>query len=112
MKFFTVALMVLLALAATCCKENEKNVSANIIDHATMVDFLTEEYLYEGHFAMVSNYQMSVVDSELTACYDSLMRKYNITPQMVDSSMAYYMLHADEYEEIQREVLQRLSEWH
>lgn len=99
------ALLCVMALAA--CHRDK--VPSGVMSYETMVAFTTEAYLIEGYSVGIVSHQRDTLSYVITEAYDSLYRKYNITPEIYDLSLDYYVHHPREMEAIQRDVLKQLK---
>ena len=90
-------LLALLPLLSACHHETRPD---NVLSHDQMVRFLTEACRIEGRNAVSSHYRFDVLSNEAVISYDSLLRAMGVEQQQVDTSLAYYSAHLDEYQPI------------
>ena len=98
----TILLLAALALLAACHRNRRPD---NVLDHPTMVAFLSDAYLLEGFYAVESGYRFDSVSDEVMGAYDSVMARHGISREMVEASMEYYSHHPEEYAVIHDSVL-------
>lgn len=102
---FAAATLVLLLAA---CHQTDRQ-PANLLPPDRMVDFLSEAYLIEGRYAVETSYQYRLTSSPNIDRYDSLLSAQGLTAAEIDSSLAWYSLHLEEYQSIMDSVVARLS---
>lgn len=101
---FTLCLM---ALFSSC---HDEQIPKNVIDSATMADFLVEAHLIDSYDYVLVSHGREAADTIVSAAYDSLFLKYNISLADYDTSIAYYTRHPQMLEDIYSRVAQRLRE--
>ena len=94
-------------LLSTSCKHTE--LPEGVIDTATLADFLTEMHLIDGYNNTVVRENRDSLTFQVEAAYDSLFRKYNITTEQYDSTMAYYARNPEDLDAVYRRVIIRLK---
>lgn len=103
-----ITLSVCLLAAVSGC--GRKDMPKGVMDSVTMVGFLTEAYQIEGYNSVVIGSNPDSLGYRLNAAYDSLFKKYGITPADYDSSVAYYVRRPNEFEAIYKQVVQNLKD--
>ena len=98
-------LIATLALLAACHSEKTPD---NLIDTTTMKSFLTEAHLIESYAETCSMQRPDSIQGIVESAYDSLYRKYDITPSAIDSSYDYYIRHPQLWEDIYARVTDNL----
>lgn len=96
--------LALVPLLASCHHEARPG---NVLPPDQMVHFLTEAYRIEGRTAVSTHYRYDVLTSEAVHSYDSLLQAMGVDKQQVDTSLAYYADHLDEYQPILDSVAAR-----
>lgn len=81
-----------------------------ILDADTYVDYLTDVYIADGYFSVVTDYQYEQKSAEIVAVYDSILHKYGIVLDQVTKTNQYYLEHTAEFEEIHRRVIANIEE--
>lgn len=94
-------------LLLTAC--HREKVPPEVLSHETMVAFTVEAYLIEGYSVGVVSHQRDTLSFVITEAYDSLYRKYHITPEIYDLSLDYYVHHPRQMQAIQRDVLKQIQ---
>lgn len=92
-------LMVLLALVG--CKPS---VPSEFIQQSEM-----EDVLYDYHLSMAMVSREGYSDTKIKAAKLAVLNKYQITEAQFDSSLQYYMRHADRLHDIYLEISKRLE---
>lgn len=72
------------------CKNAEKEVPENLIDHDTMVDYVVECWLAES---AIHNFggKYEKQQQETVTFYDDFFKRHNITKEQFIHSLEYYM---------------------
>ena len=106
--FFTRILLVFCLLTAfSSC--HQETLPPNVMDTATMTAFLTEAYLIEGYAEASRIESPDSTEVIVHATYDSLYKKYHITPADYDSSLNYYVRHPQLMEDIYRRISENIK---
>ena len=84
--------------STTSCRHNR--LPDGVVDTATMTAFLTEGTILESYYNTIIVNNKDSLGYQLQAAYDSLYRKYNITPEQYKSSVEYYTEHPALFEDI------------
>lgn len=100
---FPVAICVLL------CGCHGDALPKGVMDHEQMVGLLTEAYVLESLYAVENEFDYTALDTAAMEGYEELLSRRGLTRELVDSSMAYYTKHLDEYASIHDEVVARLD---
>jgi hypothetical protein len=80
------------------------------MDTATLADFLVEAQLIDSYRNIMSSYNRDSIDSIADAAFASLYAKYNITEEVYDSSISYYMNKKGVLESVYKRVIVKLQE--
>ena len=99
--------LCLMALFSSCHNEQ---IPENVIDSATMADFLVEAHLIDSYDYVLVSRGRETTDTVVSAAYDSLFLKYDISLADYDTSIAYYTRHPQMLEDIYSRVASRLRE--
>ena len=106
--FRHIALLVcLLSLTAGC--HRQEAVPADVVDTATLVQFLTEAHIIDSYDQTIAIHHRDSLQSQVNQAYDSLYSKYGITPEQYDSSLAYYLRHPQTLESVYVHVVHNLN---
>ena len=101
-----IAISAIFLLLCAACDRKPKC----LIEEPQMVALLTDAYQLEGFYAVERGMDSIITDPVIVATYDSIFAKHGVTRQQFDESMAYYMRHADKYELIHKQVVEKLDE--
>lgn len=101
--------MLLLLAAAVCASCHGDRRPANVMDEATMVQFLQDAYLLEGFYAIETGFQYNSMHNEMVASFDSLLASYHLTREDFERSVDYYVRHPRDYERIHQQVVDALD---
>ena len=98
-----------LSLAAACVACRNDALPDNVVDTATLAQFLTEAHLVDSYYNTSDNRDTArpLVD----AAYDSLYAKYGIGKEQYDSTIAYYLHTPQVLEEVYSRVLRNLNDY-
>ncbi len=100
-----IAVLLGLILLLGCTKRPE-----GVMAPDKMVEFMVDMHLAESAISMdVARFREKTTKLEL---YNDVFLKHGVSKADMDSSLNYYLLHADEYKEIYTRVLERLDEMH
>ncbi|MBR1792476.1 MAG: DUF4296 domain-containing protein [Bacteroidales bacterium] len=106
MKQLLVMAMLTLSVAFGACSHG---LPKGIMSEQQMVDFLSEAYLIEGFYAIETGYHYESLGEEIVSAYQQLLARQGLTQEQFEQSVSYYMHHADRYEDIHRQVVERLD---
>ena len=106
-KSYKTSFLLLLALLLASC--SHERVPDNILDTATFTAFLTEAQIVEAYAYASTSEDPDTIAFYTRAAYDSLYVKYNITPNIYDTNLAYYVHHPKTMEEIYARVSHNLK---
>ena len=106
MKKTPLILVAFLALFASC---QQKPIPEGILDTAAITNLLTEVYMVEGLYMERTNNKPENMTNEIASTYDSLFKKYDLTPELFEKNLNYYSEHAEIYDTIHKRITQRLS---
>ncbi len=101
MKRTLLTLLIAGTMLAACHRNQQPE---DILDHQQMVDFLTEACLIEGYCAIETRYNFDSLTPEMVYAYDEILAEQGITREQVETSLAYYAKHPEEYLPIHEEV--------
>ena len=107
--FKTILLVTCLLTAFSSCRH--ETLPEGIMDTATMVQFLTEAHLIDSYDYIVVATNRDSLGWQTSAAYDSLYRKYNITKDQYDSSIAYYLRQPATFEAIYTRVVAQIKDY-
>ena len=96
-----------LALMLSACHSD--GLPEGILNHQQMVDFLHESYLLEGYCAIETRYNFDSLTPEMIYAYDDILAAQGITREQVETSLAYYVNHPEEYSAIHEAVVASLE---
>lgn len=98
-----VAAMLLLA---SCGREH---VPQGLMTPDELASFSAEAMLIEGYNSAVVSFGQDSLGYRMEEAYDSLYRKYDVTPEVYDSSMAYYARRPKQMNEIAQKIVELLK---
>ena len=101
---FSVAALLMLLFSG--CHHNAR--PDNVVDTATLADFLVEAQIIESYANTVVNEHRDSLAYQIAAAYDSLYARLGITSADYDSSMSYYSHYPLVLEQVYSRVAERL----
>lgn len=102
-----ILLTIFLLLAFASCRRDV--VPDNIVDTATLTQFLTEAYIVQSYDHIVVAENRDSLGHLTDGAYDSLYSKYGITQEQYDSSWTYYLNHPNLLVDIYDRVVANLN---
>lgn len=105
---YTALAICMLLLFASC---RQQQAPQGVVDTATFAKFLTEAYIVQSYDNIVVSRNRDSLQHLTAAAYDSIYHKYGITRADYDSTVAYYLRHPKEYEEIYARVIANLKDY-
>ena len=92
------------------CACSHKQLPEGVLEADRMVEFLTDAYMLESYNSIESKSDNDTLNLAVRSAYDDMLRRHNLTQKEVETSMAYYGNHPDQYRPILDEVAKRLNE--
>ena len=105
---FAISLSLILIFLLSSCRRNR--LPEGVLDHETMVAFLTDAHMLESYYAVETDFHYELKILELSASYNELFDKHGVTREQVERSREYYLHHEREYKEIYGQVVQNLAD--
>ena len=99
--------LIAVAVMLTACHHTSR--PSGVMSPIQMADFLTEAYLMESYNSFMHPGTVDSLSKEITEAYTDLLKRHDLTQEMVEKSMDYYGHHPDQYEKILSEVTYRLE---
>lgn len=110
---FSISSIFILALVAStlsfCSCKSESKPQEPVMDEASFASFLEEAFLLEGYYSLETHYRFDTLQPQMIASYDTLMAKYGITHDDLDTTIHWYVRHPDIYLRVQESVMARLT---
>lgn len=106
MKKLFLCLLALL-LTSACV---DQSAPKDVMDEASMTQFLTEAYLLEGYYAIECGYDFEQMEPQIAKSYDHLLSKYGLSRGDFEKSISYYLEHDDVYNRILDSVVSHLND--
>lgn len=107
MKRTLLTIMLAAGVMLTACHNDSK--PEGLLNQEQMVDFLTEACLIEGYCAIETRYNFDSLTPEMVYAYDEILAEQGITREQVETSLAYYAKHPEEYIAIHENVAAALN---
>lgn len=79
----------------TACHND--SLPEGVLNQQQMTRFLHEAYLLEGYCAIETRYRFDSLSPEMIYAYDDILAEQGITREQVETSLAYYSNHPEEY---------------
>lgn len=102
---YRIVLFLCLAVSLSACHNDV--VPDDVVDTATLAQFLSEAHLIDSYYNVADNRDSA--KTLVDAAYDSLYVKYGISKEQYDSTIAYYLRRPQMLEEVYSRVLDNLN---
>jgi hypothetical protein len=100
-----ILILILLGISALSCQNKHQN--SNIIPRKWFVAILTDIHLADGYYG--NHAQLSRLHNDTVNFYNSIYKNYGYTKAQFDTTLKYYAIHSDKFDELYEEVVTRLN---
>ena len=101
------AIIVLIVCILSAC--NSDKTSSYVIPQDDMVDIIFDIHMTDGLLTM-TRIRREIVKNDSSSFYDEILTGYGYTRKDFDTSVYYYSYNMDEYDNIYKDVLDKLAE--
>ncbi len=105
MKKFVILIVTISFFSCT----NEKKIPEYVIPQEDMVDIIVDIHLTDGLLTL-NHVRRKLAKKDTSNYYDKIFDQYGYTRADFDTSIYYYSMNIDDYDNIYAEVLNRLNE--
>lgn len=91
---FSISIALLIVVCLSSCA-HKPSVPSDIIQPDQMVKILEEICLTDGFFSAQTHFHFDTLHPEMIGCYDSLFPKFQVSPELFDTSFYWYVQHPD-----------------